>query len=226
MSITYSKRELMKKSLYTLIISFGLILFNGCTTTINKYRVTVDAITANHALIQPTSYTIRALGEKTNAKDLRFQRHAQYLETILKDLSYTPSTHPGLAKQTIYFDYGIEKIHEERRVYREPEVHIGVSWGFPYRYYHRYYDPFWYDAGYTTYRTYEKRYPVYNRYIVILAKDQMNQELWRVDASSSGESNNLNQIIPLLIEASKPYIGKSTEKPITITITEKLDKKE
>ncbi|MCH9741098.1 MAG: hypothetical protein K0U38_09740 [Epsilonproteobacteria bacterium] len=216
----------MKKIILALITLFTLLISTGCTPIVNKYRVNVDAITHNNANIQPSSYSIKALGSETDANGLRFQRHAQHLAKILNEKGYSPASYETLAEQQIYFDYGIDKIKEEHRTYREPEVTFGVSWGFPYGYYHHRYHPFWHDVGYTTYRTYEKTYRVFNRYIVILSKNQAGQELWRVDVSSAGESAGLEKIVPLLLDAAKPYIGTNTAEPIKLVIEENRDKKE
>jgi len=212
----------MQKIFYNaLLISITFILI-GCTTTINKYRVTVDAITNSDKVIQPTTYIIKPLGEDT-IDDLKFQRQSRRLAKILNRKGYREVASKDLAQQIIYFDYGIEKVKEETQIYTEPDISFGFSWGYPYRYS---YSPFWSDIGYSSYRTYRKTYKLFNRYIVILSKNQSDKELWRVDVSSVGESNELEKIVPLLIRASEPYIGKNIEKPINIVLEENPNKKE
>jgi hypothetical protein len=216
----------MKK--FTYIILFPIILFisNGCSPITSKYRVTIDAITNPNTSIKPSLYVIKALGADTDVNSLRFQRQSQYLVKLLNKVGYTKSSHKSLAKQLIYFDYGIEKIKEQTQTYSEPTVSVGMSWGYPMGYYrYRGYHPFWNDVGYSSYRTYRRTYRLFNRYIVILAKDQKGKELWRVDVSSVGESDNLKKIIPILIKASKSYIGKDTEKPVHIVIEEEQKRK-
>lgn len=216
----------MFKLLYVTVMSVMIVLFTGCTPMVNKYRVSIDAITAPETSLQPATYVIKALGNEQESNDLHFQRQSQQLVRLLNQKGYQPATHANLAEQIIYFNYGLEKVQEERRIYQEPEVSVGISWGFPYGYYHRRYHPFWHDVGYTSYRTYERHYVLYDRYITIVAKDQLNKELWRVDVSSIGESNNLRKIIPMLINASDPYIGTNTQEPIELTIKEKRENKE
>jgi hypothetical protein len=148
------------------------------------------------------------------------------LAKILNLKGYKELSHKNLAEQIIYFDYGIEKIKEETRTYSEPDVSFGFSWGYPYRYGYPYYSPFWSDVGYSSYRTYRKTYKIFNRYIVILSKDQLGKELWRIDVSSLGESNNLQEIVPILIRASKPYIGRNIEKPVNLVLEENEEKRE
>jgi len=207
-----------------ILISLILIITTACTPIVNKYKVTIDAITTPNGSIKPSSYTIKALGSDTDINSLLFQRQSQYLVKLLNKKGYTQSSHESLAEQIIYFDYGIEKIKEETKTYTEPNVSFGVSWGYPFGYYHSRYHPFWNEVGFSSYRTYHKTYKLFNRYIVILSKDQTGKELWRVDVSSIGKSDNLKRIIPILINASEPYIGKNTEKPVHLVIEE--DKKE
>ena len=215
----------MKKIFLPLTILTALFIATGCSPMTSKYRVTVDAITAPNTTVVPSSYSIKALGENTDVNSLRFQQHAATLIQMLNTKGYTQVDTDHVAEQTIYFDYGIEKIKEEVQTYSEPNITFGMSWGFPYRYYGRHYHPynnFWY-GGDTTYR---KVYSYYNRYITLLAKDSLNKELWRVDASSIGESKNLRKIVPMLLEAAEDYIGKNTSEPIKITMREKKDKNE
>jgi hypothetical protein len=217
----------MKRVVLPIITTITLLITTGCSPITAKYRVTVDAITAPNITIKPTTYTIKTLSAKSDINSLRFQEQIAHLREILSDKGYTPTSNGYPAQQTIYFDYGIEKTETRTESYSEPDITIGMSWGYPYGFYGRHYHPynnFWYGGGYST--TYRKTYNYYNRYITILAKDQLNRELWRVDASSVGESKNLRKIVPMLLEAAEDYIGKNTEEPIKLVLKEKKDKKE
>ncbi len=218
----------MKKIFLSLIIFAALFITTACSPITAKYRVTVDAITApNITLKENTSYIIKALGKNTDENSLEFQKFSNALVDILGSKGFVQPYASHLAQQTIYFDYGIEKTQERTETYVEPDITIGMSWGFPYGYYGRHYHPynnFWYGGGYST--TYRKTYTYYNRYVTLLAKDQSNKELWRVDVSSIGESKNLRKIVPMLLEAAADYIGKNTEEPVKLILKEKKDKKE
>jgi hypothetical protein len=212
----------MRKLFYILLI-FAMV---GCSHIVNKYRVTVDAVTNARYNTSPSSYIIKPLGDSTN-DDLKFQRQSSRLIKILNQKGYNLVQNRSLAKQIIYFDYGIEKIREETRTYSEPDVSVGFSWGYPYGYYHHpFHSHFWNEVGYTQYRTYSKTYRLFNRYIVILSRDRDGRKLWRVDVSSVGESHNLPQIVPILLRASTPYIGRNIDKPIEFSIDENFSKKE
>ena len=217
----------MKKIILPIITSIALFVTTGCSPITAKYKVTVDAITAPNSTITPTTYTVKTLSKETDINSLKFQEQVAHLTMMLNAKGYTQVTEGYLSKQTIYFDYGIEKTQERTETYVEPDVTIGMSWGSPYGFYGRHYHPyndFWYGGGYST--TYRKTYTYYNRYITLLAKDQSNKELWRVDVSSIGESKNLKKIVPMLLEAAEDYIGKNTEEPVKLVLKEKQDKKE
>jgi hypothetical protein len=218
----------MRKIILPIITTIALLITTGCSPMTAKYRVTVDAITAPNVTVAPsTSYTIEALGKNTDKNSLEFQKLSNKLGEVLGSKGFVQPYAGHLAQQTIYFDYGIEKTETRTETYSEPDVTIGMSWGYPYGFYGRHYHPynnFWYGGGYST--TYRKTYTYYNRYVTILAKDQLNKELWRVDVSSIGESKNLKKIVPMLLEAAEDYIGTNTEEPVKLVLKEKKDKKE
>jgi len=210
----------MNRILLTLLTLSALILTTGCSVT-PKYHVTIDAITANKSTISPTTYIIKALDKNKNPESLIFKRYRAKLAQVLEQKGYTPAT-TTQAQQTIYFNYGLEKVKETTETYSEPNISLHVGYGYGYR---GYYDPFF--NPFYAYNTYSQTHTYYNRYITLLAKDPLNKELWRVDVSSVGESKNLRKIIPLLIEAAAPYIGTNTDEPIQLVIkdTPKEEKK-
>ena len=216
----------MKKIFLPLMIFTTLFITTGCSPMTAKYRVTVDAITAPNLLVAPTTYTLKALGNHTDANSLTFQQQATELSKMLNAKGYTMATHPSVAEQIIYFDYGIEKVKEQRQTYSQPNISFGVSWGYPYRYYGRHHHPFYNDFWYGGHTTYRQTYTYYNRYITLLAKKQTGKELWRVDVSSIGESKNLKKIVPMLLEAGEEYIGTNTAEPIKLIMKENINKKE
>jgi hypothetical protein len=214
----------MNKILFS-ILTFVTVLFTtSCSPITSKYRVTIDAITAPNLEVASSSFMIEALGNNTDKNSLLFQEQSNHLVKLLLSKGYIQLNSSSEVKQIIYFDYGIEKLLEEVETYNEPEVTVGLSVGHPYGFYGRHYNPFWGNWSYC--RTYRKKYSYYNRYITLLAKNQTGKELWRVDVSSIGESKNLKKIVPILIEASSPYIGKNTKEPVKVIIKEKRYKEE
>ena len=210
----------MNKTILYILTFTTLFFTTGCSPIVSKYKVTIDAITAPNLIVTPKTYAIKALGKDTDANSLKFQREASTLDKLLQKEGYKKVNSESLAQEIIFFDYGIEKILDKVEEYIEPRVTMGVSIGQAYG---GYYSPFWNNFGY--YRSYRKRYNYYNRYITLLSKNRLGKELWRVDTSSIGESKNLKKIVPILLEASIPYIGKNTNEPVKVVIKEKRAKK-
>ncbi|CAA6801434.1 MAG: Unknown protein [uncultured Sulfurovum sp.] len=207
-----------------MLLTLSIFIFTtGCSVT-PKYKITIDAVTAPNITISPSTYTIKSLNEKSNNNSLLFQHYTAKLANILHQNGYLKTTES--AKQFIYFDYGLEKVSEETQTYTEPDISFHLGWGYPYGgYYSPYFNPY-YGTGFGgTYNTYSRTRVYYNRYVTLLAKDQLNKELWRVDVSSVGESKNLKKIIPLLLEAASPYLGTNTPAPINVIIKDKPKKK-
>ena len=224
--VNYILKEIhsMNKINFLVLTLITLLFTTGCSPITNKYRVTVDAITTPNLNVAPSSFRIEALGKNTDKNSLLFQEQSNYLVKLLLSKGYTQPYSSSEAKQIIYFDYGIEKLLEEVETYSEPEVTVGFSVGYPYGFYGRHYNPFWGNWGY--YRSYRKRYSYYNRYVTLLAKNQLGMELWRIDVSSIGESRNLKKIVPILLKASLPFIGTNTKEPVKVVIKEKRAKEE
>ena len=213
----------MNRILLTLLIFSTLIFTTGCSIT-PKYQVSIDAITAENIAIAPSTYDIKALDDKKSSDGLLFQQHVAQLAQTLEQKGYIAVSQGQASKQIIYFDYGLEKVNEETETYTEPDISFHMGYGYG-GYYSPFYNPY-YGTGFGGgYNTYSKTHIYYNRYITLLAKDQFNKELWRVDVSSVGESKNLKKIIPILIKASEPYIGVNTAEPIQLVIKDKPKKK-
>lgn len=93
-----------------------------------------------------------------------------------------------------------------------------------------------YGAGMTTYRP---TYGVigynseavtttsYTRSLALTAVDyrkyQINKSLeqvWKISVTSTGPSSDLRTMIPIMLDAAVPYIGKSTGRQVSVTISE------
>ena len=218
----------MKKVLSILLISV-LFVLTGCSPKLSKYSVMLDAITAPNVVAHPSSFSIKPLNKNIKAESLAFQQESSTLFSLLLAKGYTSVQQAGTEAQIIYLDYGIEKVKEEHQTYTEPSMSMSMGFGSPF--YHSYYGggfyrPMFYNSfGYNSYRTYSKTYSYYNRYVTLLAKSAQGKELWRVDISSVGESQNMKKIIPLLIKATAPYLGTNTKEPVQLVIKEQ-EKKE
>lgn len=71
------------------------------------------------------------------------------------------------------------------------------------------------------YNVVEVERTIYTRKLILKCYVLINgikEEIWIAEAESSGNSDDLNEIVPAMIYAVKPYIGKNLRTPITLTI--------
>ena len=54
----------------------------------------------------------------------------------------------------------------------------------------------------------------------IYRKEKKLKEVWRTTVTSSGSSGDLRRVFPILVAASKPYIGSNTENKIKVVLYE------
>jgi hypothetical protein len=217
----------MNRILLTVLTLATLTFTTGCSIT-PKYQVTIDAITAQNVSLAPSTYAIKPLDTQKSSNGLVFQQHSAKLAQVLQQKGYAQMSVGQMPKQTIYFDYGLEKVNEETETYSEPDISFHMGYGHPFGGYyggHPFFHSF-YGGGFGGgYSTYSETHIYYNRYVTLLAKDEFNKELWRVDVSSVGESKNLRKIIPILIKAAEPYLGVNTAEPVQLVIKDKPKKK-
>jgi len=206
---------------------FLVLLTTGCSLINPTYDITINAMTNSNKIVPPSSYIIKPMNKELDLNGLMFQKQSKLLHEILGEKGYEKAKSELLASLVIYLDYGIKKDHEEKEVYVDPELSFS-GYGLVKPYEGIGYDPLhgglsYYDNDFYkgTFRTYTTIYTYYDRYLTILAKDRLSKEVWRIDVSSIGESQDVKKIIPRLIEASKPFIGTKTEVPMVFEIKKK-----
>jgi hypothetical protein len=198
------------------IVSFTMILvFSGCSLLGSKYQVTVNS-KVHHQMSVAKTYQI-------HSKD---SLGVEVLDKALEAKGYQKVREGTEATVIIALNYGIQKDHEKKEIYVDPELSMmGYKHQEPYEGVR--YDPFY--GGYThydndfykgTFRSYSTTYIYYDRFVTLVAKDKSGTTLWSVDVSSIGESQDLKKIIPLLVKAIEPYIGTTTKAPVKLEIQE------
>ena len=51
-------------------------------------------------------------------------------------------------------------------------------------------------------------------------KAEKEVQLWKTTVTSNGSSGDLRQVFPILVAASKPYIGSNTGKKLKVMLSE------
>jgi len=203
-------------SMKLFIVSFTMILvLGGCSLLSSKYHVTINS-KVHHQMSVAKTY-------KIDAKD---SLGVEVLGRVLEAKGYQKVKEGTVATVIIALNYGIHKDHEKKEIYVDPELnmigyrhqepHDGIKLD-PLHGGYSYYDNDFYKG---TFRSYSTTYVYYDRFVNIVAKDKSGRELWSVEVSSIGESQDLKRIIPLLVNATEPYIGTTTQTPVKFEVQE------
>ena len=210
-----------------------LILCVGCATT--TFHVNVDSLSSK--LNQSYKKYILFPGNKDILpNDLQFQEFSQYVNRALISEGFTPTENIDEAELAIFLGYGIGNPEEHLYSYSIPVYgQTGVSSSSTYGNINTYGNSGSYSSrttytpqyGVTGYNSGVGSYVTYFRYILLTAfdlnewrKSQKEVQVWKTTITSSGSSEDLRRVFPVLIGASKDYIGKNTGKKIKIVLEE------
>ena len=225
----------------TIAILFCIFLLNGCSTLSHigssRFYVAVDSLATSNAPLKKTYLLLPGNSGVTEA-DLQFKEYATYLKRVLEQKGYIYASSKEEADLAVYLSYGIGDPEVYQYSYNEP------TWGYSgylrarthvvtettkdgekiYRSYVTYAPTY----GITGYTTYVGSKTVYNRFAVITAfeYDQLKKEeekevqLWKTTITSTGASDDLRRIFPVLMAASIPYLATDTGHKVHVTISE------
>jgi len=215
------------------VLMFGIWLV-GCATA-PRYYVNVDSICAPAADLKKKYILLSGLKD-IGPTNLQFQEYAGYVHKGLDSMGFVKADRFEDANVAIFLAYGIGDPQEHQYTYSLPVWgQTGVSSSTTYGTLSTYggygsyqsfttYTPRYGIKGYTTHTG---RYTIYFRFFVLDAVDleeyKRSQEVvqvWRTSVTSTGRSGDLRQVFPVLVAASKPYIGTNTGKKVKVTLTE------
>ncbi|MGD9159091.1 MAG: hypothetical protein PVG39_11840 [Desulfobacteraceae bacterium] len=219
---------------------FYLILLSGCSTLSNigtsKLHVAVDSLTTSNATLKKHYFLLPGNVGVTEA-DLQFQEYAGYLKRVLEEKGYIYTGSEEDADLVIYLSYGIGDPEVYQYAYSEPD------WGYTGYLYprthvvtettdsgekkYRSYTTYVPMYGITGYNTYIGSRTAYNRFAVIAAydheafkKEKKEVQLWKTTITSSGTSDDLRRIFPVLMAASIPYLATDTGHKVYVRLSE------
>lgn len=218
-----------------------IILLTGCATingtVVVWYRVAVDSL-ASPDVPSGRTYILLPGNEGVTPADLQFQEYAEYLKRVLNKKGYTFTDSAEEADTAVFLSYGIG----------DPETYH-YSYNFPVLgergvYSHTYITKTT-KGDRTTYNritTYTPRYGIwgygtyigsgflYNRFALITAydyehykKEEKEVQFWKTTVTSTGTSDDLRRVFPVLMAASVPYLGTNTGHKIYIRIHDNED---
>jgi len=193
----------------------------------NTYDMKVDSL-ASPKLAQGTSYRIVNRNPTVETDSLRYKEAEKAIKAALSGKGFYEAPDPDKADIIVYVDYGINppRIVEETRSdpvyvttpgeFHSESVQVGVD-----------------RTGRPIYAVVTSQTPpstdvvgnndytvpvvVYEKYLRLSAREnkpategRQPQEVWAVDVTSEGPSDNLRKYVPIMAAATIGYIGKDT----------------
>jgi len=219
------------KKINLLFVILIAIVFTGCGAT--YFHVNVNSI--GNSLQKQNTYVLFSGNKDTDVNSLEFKEYAKYVNNALKEKGFIETSFKK-ASIAIFVSYGIGEPKENNYSYSTPIYgQTGYSSSRTTGTVNTYGNNTSY-SGTTTYtptygvtgsQSHSGVYITYFRYLILDATD-LNEykktkkqiQLWKTTVTSTGSSGDLRQVIPILVGASKNYIGSNTGKKLLIKITE------
>jgi len=211
-----------------------LALLQGCAVG-PSYHVNVDSISAPN-LSSGMKYILLPGSKEVEEGDLQYQEFSSYVVKALESKGYLKAKNFQAAEVAIFLGYGIGDPVTQQYTYSLPTYgQTGVSSKNTSGTINSYGNTTSY-SGTTTYTpsygvtgstTHTGSRTTYFRYMYLNAVDlgeyrktKKEKQLWKTTVTSSGSSGDLRQVFPILVAASKPYIGINTGKKVQVSIQE------
>lgn len=218
-----------------LLFVFPLFLLISNCATAPQYNVSINSI-RNPAEITQTKYLLLPGLKDVDTNDLQYQEYARYVETALVSKGYVKASNFNEAEIAIFLSYGIGDPETNHYTYSLPMYgQTGVASSHTYGTINTNRNTATYSGtttytpsyGITGYSTHTGSVTTYFRYMLLDAIDleeyrrtEKEKQLWKTTVTSVGVSGDLRQVFPILVAASKDYIGTNTGKQIDIQIQE------
>ena len=220
------------------IVIFCILFLSlyGCAMT-QKYHVDVDVDSISSPDADSKKKYILLSGIKdVKDTDLQFIEYTKYIETALISRGFFKANTIEDANVAIFLVYGMEKPQNNPYRYALPMWgQTGVSSSTTYGSLNTFGNTATY-SGTTTYNpTYgitgfvpgSGSYVNYFGFLILDAvdideykKSQKMNQLWQTTVTSTGSSGDLRLVFPVMVAASKEYLGLNTGKRIQIILSE------
>ena len=215
----------VKTATYKLLVAFAALLLSGCS---GGYLIRVNAVAPSppHGGMR---YVLVGQDTREAAQGAKSPHVAGHLKKVLAELRYTEAESLPSADIAIFLSYGLRRPPSYRDSLTIPceedevgamipfRVSTGTSGGALGTG----------DASYgrsvagipLPWKTSRK---VYERSITLEAmdgpayRDGKTTLVWKVRAISMGYSTDLGKVVPAMLDACKPYIGKTTQKELEV----------
>ena len=208
----------------------SLFLFVACATT-TKYTVNVSSL-ASPQFNSGQTFDVVPRDNSIQKTDLQFQEYKSYVVRALQANGFKLIEDGAPPEMVVFLDYGIGDPQTKVRSYSVPVFgKTGVSsTNTTGTYTNNTYNQTTTSTptyGVSGYRSGVTSYDVYTRRIIIegfsLADWETKGELvpaFETAILSTGSSGDLRAVFPVMIGAASQYIGRSTDKSVSVTLAE------
>ncbi len=224
----------MKLKIVIISLWFSVLLLSGCANMRPPtFYVNVDSI--GDAGSNKT-YILLPGNKDTKPSSLQFQEYARYVNRALQEKGFIQAETLQEANVAIFLGYGIGDPQEHQYTYSLPTWgQTGVLSSYTtgtvssYGGYGMYSGTTTYTPTYgvTGSTTHSGSYVTYFRFMLLDAvdldeyrKSQKEVQLWKTIVTSTGTSGDLRRVFPILVAASKNYIGTNTGKKVKVKLLE------
>lgn len=208
-----------------------LTIIVGCAAG-SKYNVTIDSICSPDTSTKKI-YVLLPIAKDVGPNDLQFREFSSYVERALHSAGFVKAVNLNDANIAIFLNYGIGDPQDHQYSYSLPVLgQTGVSSSTTlgsYRNYGTYQGTTAYTPTYgvTGFTTNVGSYTTFFRFIILDALDleefkrsEKVVQLWKTTMTSIGSSGDLRKVFPVLVAASRPYIGTNTGSQVDLTLDE------
>jgi hypothetical protein len=225
----------MKNISISIIVVFLAGFLTGCTTAV-KYSASVSGFAASNANLKKR-YIILPGNKDTSSTDIEFQEYSAMLKRVVDGAGFSQANSFDQAEVALFFSYSISDGEERTSSYVIPNFgQTGIASSTTYGtvrssgYGTATYSGTTYNTptyGITGYSSGVRSYTTYTRIIRVEAYDvklyketKEMKQLWKLSVASIGSSGDLRRVVPVMLAAASPYIGKSTANAISLEIAE------
>lgn len=211
----------MIHKLRLVVLFFCVFALSGCVGTDTVYSVYIDSI--GSAKETKKSYVLLPANKDVKPNDLQFKEYANYINRALKQNGFILAKDLTKASIAIFLGYGIGKPQKNQHTYSIPTYgQTGISSSNTYGSLTTHTPSY----GITGSTTHTETYITYFRYMFLDASDlaeyrksKKEIQLWKTKVTSTGSSGDLRLVFPVLVAASKDYIGTNTGKKILVEMS-------
>lgn len=197
------------------------VALSGCSGFGTRYSTEISALSSRAALSKK-AYLLLPGAQETSPYDLQYLEFSGYIDKAMASQGFIKVTEPTKAEVIVFLSYGVgdpiaRTYSYSVPVYGQTGFYASQKKGKS----KTYYTPTYGVTGYTNQIGTEINY-VSNISLDAYDNTDLNtpqpQQLWKMEVSSTGQSNDLRMVFPYMVASMKPYIGRNTGQKINVML--------